>query len=117
VNRKEATTAIGTVWHTSIRSLQAKDFHVRVCAITPGLLDSLAGAPTHLFIIGQRRHMTQSVSEVFKALPRCFSMNVPEELMSVASPGEVIRALRAWMMSIFHNHYANTDTRKKRLDI
>jgi len=100
VNReKKATTAIGYgVAIPHIRSLQAKDFTLGFARSTTGFdFDSLDGEPTHLFFIMAAPPYDDNLYlKVFKALAEMLQYeSFREELMSVQSPGEVIRALRA----------------------
>jgi len=99
VNReKKATTAIGNgIAIPHIRSLQAKDFMIAFARSTEGYdFGSLDDKPAHLFFVMAAPPYDDSLYlRVFKALAEMLQYETfRDELMSVSSPGEVIRALR-----------------------
>ena len=100
VNReKKATTAIGDgVAIPHIRSLQAKEFTLGFARSAEGFdFDSLDSQPTHLFFVMAAPPYDDNLYlKVFKALAEMLQYeSFRDELMTVQSPGEVIRALRS----------------------
>ncbi|MFZ5980463.1 MAG: PTS sugar transporter subunit IIA [Candidatus Zixiibacteriota bacterium] len=100
VNReKKATTAIGDgIAIPHIRSLQAKEFMLAFARSKKGYdFESLDGKPTHLFFIMAAPPYDDSLYlKVFKTLAEMLRFDsFREELMTLSSPGEVIRALRS----------------------
>jgi mannitol/fructose-specific phosphotransferase system IIA component (Ntr-type) len=100
VNReKKATTGIGRgIAIPHIRSLQAKDFMLAFARSTHGYdFDSLDHEPTHLFfVMASPPYDDNMYLKAFKSLAEMLQYeSFREELKSVTSPGEVIRALRA----------------------
>lgn len=100
VNReKKASTGIGHgVAIPHIRSLQAKEFVLAFARSQDGYeFDSIDKAPSHLFFVMAAPPYDDSFYlKAFKALAEMLRYDsFREELMSVQSPGEVIRALRS----------------------
>ena len=100
INReKKATTGIGNgVALPHIRSLQAKDFMVAFARSAQGYdFESLDDEPVHLFFIMAAPPYDDSLYlKVFKSLAEMLQYeSFRQELMSVESPGEIIRAIRA----------------------
>ena len=100
VNReRKATTGIGHgVAIPHIRSVQAKDFMIAFARSTPGYdFGALDNEPTHLFFIMAAPPYDDSLYlRVFKSLAEMLQYeSFREELMSITSPGEVIRTIRA----------------------
>ena len=100
VNReKKASTAIGNgIAVPHIRSKHASEFIIAFARSTKGYdFESLDGKPTHLFFIMAAPPYDDSLYlKVFKALAEMLQYDsFREELMSVTSPGELIRAIRS----------------------
>lgn len=100
VNReKKATTGIGMgVAIPHIRSMQAKEFMLGFARSSQGYeFEALDGQPVHMFFIMAAPPYDDSLYlKAFKSLAEMLQYeSFREELMSVQSPGEVIRALRA----------------------
>jgi len=100
VNReKKATTGIGHgVAIPHIRSLQAKDLMLAFARSTPGYdFEALDDQPTHLFFIMAAPPYDDSLYlKVFKALSQMLQQqSFRDDLMQVASPGEIIRAMKS----------------------
>lgn len=100
VNReKKATTGIGMgVAIPHIRSMQAKDFMLAFARSTEGYeFEALDNQPVHLFFVMAAPPYDDTLYlRAFKALAEMLQYDsFREELMSVQSPGEIIRALRA----------------------
>lgn len=100
VNReKKATTAIGMgIAIPHVRSMQAKDFSIAFARSKTGYdFNSLDNEPAHLFfIMAAPPYDDNFYLKVFKSLAETLQYeNVRNELMSVESPGEVIRVLRS----------------------
>lgn len=100
INReKKATTAIGdgiAIPHT--RTMQAKDFSIAFARSTIGYdFDSLDKKPSHLFfIMAAPPYDDNFYLKVFKSLAEKLQYeSFRDDLMSIQSPGELIRALRA----------------------
>lgn len=105
VNReKKATTGIGKgVAIPHIRSLQAKDFMLAFARSSHGYeFDSLDAMPVHMFFVMAAPPYDDSMYlKAFKSLASMLQYDsFREELMSVSSPGEVIRALRQMEYSL-----------------
>ena len=99
VNReRKASTALGHgVAVPHIRSLQAKDFMIAFARSTDGYdFDAPDGAPVHLFFVMAAPPYDDTLYlKAFKALCEMLhDASFRNELMSLASPGEVIRAIR-----------------------
>jgi PTS system fructose-specific IIC component len=100
VNReKKATTGIGDgVAIPHIRSVQAKDFMIGFARSTEGYdFDALDRQPTHLFFVMAAPPYDDSLYlRVFKNLSQMLQYeSFREELMSISSPGELIRVVRS----------------------
>ncbi|MDD3732584.1 MAG: PTS sugar transporter subunit IIA [candidate division Zixibacteria bacterium] len=100
INReKKATTSIGNgIAIPHIRSLQAKEFMIAFARSIEGYdFEALDNKPTHLFFIMAAPPYDDTLYlKVFKALAEMLRLDsFREELMTVNSPGEVIRAIRA----------------------
>jgi fructose PTS system EIIBC or EIIC component len=100
VNReKKATTGIGNgIAIPHIRSLQAKEFMMGFARSTQGYdFASLDGQPVHLFfVMASPPYDDNLYLKVFKALAEMLQYETfRQELMSVTSPGEIIRAVKA----------------------
>jgi len=100
INReKKATTGIGHgVAVPHVRSMQAKDFMIAFARSTEGYdFGSLDSNPTHMFFIMAAPPYDDNLYlRVFKALAEMLQYeSFRDELMSLQSPGELIRALRA----------------------
>ena len=100
VNReKKASTAIGNgIAVPHIRSKHASEFIIAFARSTKGYdFESLDGKPTHLFFIMAAPPYDDSLYlKVFKTLAEMLHYDsFREELMSVTSPGELIRAIRS----------------------
>ncbi len=100
VNReKKASTAIGSgVAIPHIRSKHATEFMIAFGRSIKGYdFESLDGKPTHLFFIMAAPPYDDSLYlKVFKTLAEMLQYDsFREELMSVTSPGELIRAIRS----------------------
>jgi len=100
INReKKATTGIGNgIAIPHIRSLQAKEFMIAFARSIEGYdFEALDNKPTHLFFIMAAPPYDDTLYlKVFKALAEMLRLDsFREELMTVNSPGEVIRAIRA----------------------
>ena len=105
VNReKKATTGIGKgVAIPHIRSLQAKEFMLAFARSSSGYeFDSLDAKPVHMFFVMASPPYDDSMYlRAFKSLASMLQYDsFREELMSVQSPGEVIRALRQMEYSL-----------------
>jgi PTS system fructose-specific IIC component len=97
VNReRKASTGIGHgVAVPHIRSMQAKDFMMAFARSTPGYdFDAMDNQLTHLFFIMAAPPYDDALYlKAFKALAEILHYEAfREELMTVKSPGEVIRA-------------------------
>jgi PTS system fructose-specific IIC component len=96
---KKATTAIGHgVAVPHIRSLQAKEFMMAFARSTPGYdFDAPDGQPVHLFFVMAAPPYDDNLYlRVFRALAEMLHYETfRKELISVTSPGEVIRAIRS----------------------
>ncbi len=100
VNReKKATTGIGLgVAIPHIRSMQAKEFMLAFARSREGYeFESLDGQPVHLFfVMAAPPYDDNMYLRAFKSLAEMLQhAEFREELMTVKSPGEVIRALRS----------------------
>ncbi|UCG60959.1 MAG: PTS sugar transporter subunit IIA [Candidatus Zixiibacteriota bacterium] len=100
INReRKATTGLGYgVAVPHVRSMQAKDFMIAFARSTEGYdFGSLDTSPTHLFFIMAAPPYDDNLYlKVFKSLAEMLQYeSFREELMSLQSPGELIRALRA----------------------
>lgn len=100
INReKKATTAIGHgVAIPHIRSMQAKEFMIAFARSSQGYdFESLDGEPVHLFfVMASPPYDDNFYLKVFKALAEMLQYETfREELKSLNSPGELIRALRS----------------------
>ncbi|UCD62570.1 MAG: PTS sugar transporter subunit IIA, partial [Candidatus Zixiibacteriota bacterium] len=100
INReKKASTAIGHgVALPHIRSMQAKEFMIAFARSTEGYdFGSLDSHPSHLFFVMAAPPYDDNLYlKVFKSLAEMLQYeSFREELMSLESPGELIRALRA----------------------
>ena len=100
VNReKKASTAIGSgIAIPHIRSKHATEFMIAFGRSIKGYdFESLDGKPTHLFFIMAAPPYDDSLYlKVFKTLAEMLQYDsFREELMSAASPGELIRAIRS----------------------
>lgn len=100
INReKKATTALGHgVAVPHVRSMQAKDFMIAFARSGEGYdFDALDGNPSHMFfIMAAPPYEDNLYLRVFKALAEMLQYeSFRDELMSLQSPGELIRALRA----------------------
>ena len=105
VNReKKATTGIGKgIAIPHIRSLQAKDFMLAFARSSRGYaFDALDAKPVHMFFVMASPPYDDSMYlRAFKSLASMLQYDsFREELMSVQSPGEVIRALRQMEYSL-----------------
>ena len=81
-----------------IRSLQAKEFMIAFARSTGGYdFESLDQKPTHLFFVMAAPPYDDTLYlKVFKTLAEMLRVeSFREELMSINSPGEVIRAIRS----------------------
>jgi mannitol/fructose-specific phosphotransferase system IIA component (Ntr-type) len=100
INReKKATTGIGYgVAIPHIRSVQAKDFMIGFARSTQGYdFGALDDKPTHLFFVMAAPPYDDSLYlRVFKSLSGMLQYeSFREELMTITSPGELIRVVRA----------------------
>jgi len=100
INReKKASTALGFgVAIPHIRSLQAKDFMIGIARSTEGYyFDAPDEIRSRLFFIMAAPPYDDSFYlKIFKSLAEMLKFeSFRDELMSVTSPGEVIRAVRA----------------------
>ena len=100
INReKKATTAIGHgIAIPHVRSMQAKDFMIAFARSSEGYdFEALDSNPTHLFFIMAAPPYEDTLYlKVFKALAEMLQYeSFRDDLMSIQSPGELIRALRA----------------------
>ena len=100
VNReKKASTAIGGgIAIPHIRSKHAAEFMMAFARSAKGYdFESLDGKPTHLFFIMAAPPYDDSLYlRVFKALAEMLQYDTfRRELMSITSPGELIRAIRS----------------------
>lgn len=100
INReKRATTGIGHgVAVPHVRSMQAKDFMIAFARSIEGYdFDALDNNPTHMFFIMAAPPYDDNLYlKVFKSLAQMLQYaSFREDLMSLQSPGELIRALRA----------------------
>ncbi len=100
INREhKATTAIGHgVAFPHIRSMQAKEFMIGFARSTKGYdFDSPDGELSHLFfVMAAPPYDDNFYLKVFKTLSEMlYQESFRDELMSIKSPGEVIRAIRA----------------------
>ena len=100
INReRKATTAIGHgIAFPHIRSMQAKEFMIGFARSTKGYnFDSPDGELSHLFfVMAAPPYDDNFYLKVFKSLSEMLVQeSFRDELMSVKSPGEVIRAIRA----------------------
>lgn len=100
VNReKKATTGIGLgVAIPHIRSMQAKEFMLAFARSREGYeFESLDGQPVHLFfVMAAPPYDDNMYLRAFKSLAELLQQDeFREELLTVTSPGEVIRALRS----------------------
>ncbi len=100
VNReKKASTAIGSgVAVPHIRSKHASEFMMAFARSTKGYdFDSLDSKPTHLFFIMAAPPYDDSLYlKIFKTLAGMLRYDsFREELMTISSPGELIRAIRS----------------------
>ncbi len=100
VNReKKATTGIGHgVAIPHIRSLQAKEFMLAFARSSHGYdFDSLDHEPTYLFfVMASPPYDDNMYLRAFKALAEMLQYeSFREELKTIKSPGEVIRALKS----------------------
>ncbi len=101
INReKKATTGIGYgIAIPHIRSMQAKNFMLGFARSSSGYdFDSLDGEKSHLFfIMAAPPYEDNLYLKAFKALSQIVQYeSVRDELLSVKSPGEVIRILRSF---------------------
>lgn len=101
INReKKATTAIGLgIAIPHVRSMQAKDFSIAFARSSVGYdFNSLDKQPSHLFfIMAAPPYDDGFYLKVFKSLAETLQYEeIRNELMSVESPGEVIRVLRSF---------------------
>ncbi|UCE25319.1 MAG: PTS sugar transporter subunit IIA [Candidatus Zixiibacteriota bacterium] len=100
INReRKATTAIGHgVAVPHVRSMQAKEFMIAFARSTEGYdFEALDGNLSHMFFIMAAPPYDDTLYlKVFKSLAEMLQYeSFREELMSLHSPGELIRALRA----------------------
>lgn len=100
INReKKATTGIGSgIAIPHIRSLQSKEFMMAFARSTEGYdFESMDGKPTHLFfVMAAPPYDDDLYLRVFKSLMEMLQYeSFREELMSMSSPGEILRAVRA----------------------
>ncbi len=100
INReKKASTAIGSgIALPHIRSKHASEFMMAFARSTTGYdFDSPDNEPTHLFFIMAAPPYDDTLYlKVFKALAEMLQYeSFREELMSIQSPGELMRVLRA----------------------
>ena len=100
INReKKATTALGHgVAVPHVRSMQAKEFMIAFARSTEGYdFDALDGSPSHLFfVMAAPPYEDNLYLKVFKALAEMLQYETfRNELMSIESPGELIRVLRS----------------------
>lgn len=100
INReKKATTAIGNgIAIPHIRSMQAKEFIIAFARSKEGYdFDSLDGEPAHMFfIMASPPYDDNFYLKVFKNLSENLQYeSFRNELMSLETEGELIRALRA----------------------
>lgn len=105
VNReKKATTGIGMgVAIPHIRSLQAKEFMLAFARSSRGYeFDALDAKPVHMFfVMASPPYDDTMYLKAFKSLASMLQYDsFRDELMSVGSPGEVIRALRQMEYSL-----------------
>jgi PTS system fructose-specific IIC component len=105
INReKKATTGIGMgVAIPHIRSLQAKEFMLAFARSTGGYeFDSLDAKPVHMFfVMASPPYDDGMYLRAFKSLASMLQYDsFREELMTVQSPGEVIRTLRQMEYSL-----------------
>lgn len=100
INReKKATTGIGHgVAIPHIRSVQAKDFMIAFARSTKGYdFGALDSQPTHLFFIMAAPPYDDTLYlRVFKTLAEMLQYeSFRDELKSIVSPGELVRAIRS----------------------
>jgi len=100
VNReRKASTAIGHgVAIPHVRTMQAKEFSIAFARSQEGLyFDSPDNEPVHLFfVMAAPPYDDTFYLKVFKALAEMLQYeSFREELMSLSSPGELMRALRS----------------------
>lgn len=100
VNReKKATTALGRgIAIPHVRSMQAKEFMIAFARSTEGYeFDSPDKEKTHLFFVMASPPYDDSFYlKVFKSLAEMLQYDdFRKELMTLQSPGEVIRAIRS----------------------
>ncbi len=100
VNReKKATTAIGHgIAFPHVRSMQATEFMIGFARSKDGYeFDAPDNEPVHLFFVMAAPPYDDTLYlKVFKALAEMLQYEpFREELMTVQSPGEVLRAIRA----------------------
>ena len=100
INReRKATTAIGYgVAIPHIRSMQAKEFMIGFARSTQGYdFDSLDDGLSHLFFVMAAPPYEDALYlKVFKSLAESLRYeSFREELMSIQSPGELVRTLRS----------------------
>lgn len=100
INReKKATTGIGFgVAIPHIRSVQAKDFMIGFARSTKGYdFGAMDNKPTHLFFVMAAPPYDDSLYlRVFKSLSSMLQYeSFREELMTITSPGELIRVIRS----------------------
>ena len=96
---KQASTAIGSgIAMPHIRSKHAKEFMIGFARSTQGYdFDAIDGKLVHLFFVMAAPPYDDSLYlKVFKSLAEMLQYkSFREELMSVQSPGEIIRAIRS----------------------
>ncbi len=100
INReKKASTGIGHgVAIPHIRSVQAKDFMIAFARSTQGYdFGALDNCPTHLFFIMAAPPYDDTLYlRIFKSLGEMLQYeSFRDELMSITSPGELIRTIRS----------------------
>ncbi len=100
INReKKATTAIGDgVAFPHVRTMQAKEFSIAFARSSEGYdFDSPDHKPSHLFfIMAAPPYDDNFYLKVFKSLAEMLQYeSFRNDLLSIQSPGELIRALRA----------------------
>ena len=100
INReKKATTAIGHgIAFPHVRSMQATEFMIGFARSTTGYeFDAPDNEPVHLFFVMAAPPYDDTLYlKVFKSLAEMLQYETfREELMTVQSPGEVLRAIRA----------------------
>ena len=96
---RKATTAIGHgVAIPHVRSMQAKDFMIGFARSTEGYdFEALDNKPSHMFfVMAAPPYEDNLYLKVFKSLAEILQYeSFRNELMSLQSPGELIRALRS----------------------